>query len=192
MSKRRAGEPLPGHRGKTALHELMQRRQELENQIQLLSGRRGKTAFREQRQRSQELKDHIRRELRYEHMLYDTLKNAADSALGALCLWTLHYGTEAQVDSSINRFFRTEKGKPHSFVFKMHNAEDLEDMKMAMEELKVPKTRCFWENEELDIENVSSDVADIIKYWDQANGLQKSVARLAWLMQEKELNACLL
>lgn len=182
MSKRPAGEPLTGHRGKTALHELMQRRQELENQIQLLSGRRGKTAFREQRQRSQELKDHIQRELRYEHTLYDTLKKAADESARKLFLWTLHHGTEAQVDSSINRFFRTERGKPHSFVFKMHNAEDLEYMKMAMEELEVPKTRCFWEN----------DVADIIKYWDQANGLQKSVARLAWLMQEKELNACLL
>jgi hypothetical protein len=192
MSKRPAGEPLPGHRGKTALHELMQRRQELENQIQLLSGRRGITAFREQRQRSQELKDHIQRELRYEHLLYDTLKKAADKSARKLFLWTLHHGTKAQVDSSINRFFRTEKGKPHSFVFKMHNAEDLEYMKMAMEELEVPKTRCFWENEEHYIENVSSDVADIIKYWDQANGLQKSVARLAWLMQEEELNACLL
>ena len=188
-SKRPAGEPLPGHRGKTALHELMQRRQELENQIQLLSGRRGITAFREQRQRSQELKDHIQRELRYEHLLYDTLKKAADKSARALFIWTLHHGTEAQVDKSISRFFRTEAGKQHSLAFQISDADDLEDMKTAMEELKVPKERCFWENEELKKENSSGDKQDMQDYWDQADGLKVSVARLALLIHIGEKDA---
>lgn len=138
----------------------------------------------------QERRDQARRQarrerelqLRWQHTLYDPLKKAADESARALYIWTLHHGTEAQVDSSIGRFFRTEKGKDHSLAFHIDDADDLEDMKTAMEELNVPKERWFWENEDLD-KQMGLDIED---YWQQANSLKVKVARLAWLIKYEE------
>lgn len=120
--------------------------------------------------------------------VYDALKKAAAESAYAFLIWTLHHGTEAQVDDLIHSFFRTEEGKDHSLVFARGglDADILEEMKTAMETLRVPKGRCFWENEELDDECDSGDEVDIGDYWSQADGLKESVARLAWLMQNKE------
>lgn len=140
-----------------------------------------------------ERRDQMRRErelqLRWEHTLYDALKRAADESARALFIWTLHHGTEAQVDKSISRFFRTEAGKQHSLAFHISDADDLEEVKTAVEELKVPKERCFWENEELNKENSSGDKQDMADFWDQADGLKVSVARLAWLIHNEEKDA---
>ena len=57
-------------------------------------------------------------------------------------------------------------------------------MKTAMEELKVRKERCFWINEGGEILSKYNPIP--IKSWDQADGLKKSIARLAWLMQNDE------
>jgi hypothetical protein len=139
----------------------------------------------EWRERRDELRREYEQQLRWQHTLYDALKKAADESARALFIWTLHHGTEAQVDSSIGRFFRTEGGKQHSLAFQIDDADDLEEMKTAMEELNVPKERCFWKKEELD-KKMGLDIGD---YWYKANGLKVKVARLAWLMWCEEKDA---
>ena len=139
----------------------------------------------EWRERRDEMRREREEQLRWEHTLYDALKKAADESTRALFIWTLHHGTEAQVEESISRCFRTYDGRQHSLAFQISDADDLEDIKTAMEELKVPKERCFWQNEELNKENSSGDkqgMADFWDQWDQADGLKVSVARLAWLI----------
>ena len=141
------------------------------------------------RERRNQLRREYELQLRWQHTLYDALKKAADESARALFIWTLYHGTVAQVESSISRFFRTYDGKQHSLAFQISDAGDLEVLKTAMEELKVPKERCFWENEELNRENSSGDKPNIENYWNAADSLKVRVARLAWLMKYIEKDA---
>ena len=129
------------------------------------------------------------RQLRSEHTLYDALKKAADESARALFIWTLHHGTVAQVETSISRFFRTRDGRGLSYAFMGFDADDLDNVKTAMEELKVPMERCFWGNEEVNKENSSGDRLDMIDLWNAADGLKVRVAKLAWLMTYEEDDA---
>ena len=143
----------------------------------------------ERQERRDEMRREYERQLRWQHTLYDALKKAADESAHALFIWTLHHGTVAQVESSISRFFRTSEGRQHSLAYMDLCARDLEEMKTAMEEYKVPMERCFFENEELDKENSSGDKPNIENYWNAADGLKVRVARLAWLMKYEEDDA---
>lgn len=117
--------------------------------------------------------------------VYKALEEAAKQSVRAKRTWTLYQGPEDQVDNEISGFFRTEEGKDHSCVFgEEEDADILVEMKTAMEALKVPKERCFWIYEEGEILSQYNPIP--IKSWNQADGLKKSVARLAWLMQNEE------
>ena len=117
--------------------------------------------------------------------VYDAFNEAVEQSVRAKRLWTLDRGTEAQVNNEINGFYRTEKGKDHSSAFgEEENPKILVGMKTAMEELKVRNERCFWINEGGEILSKYNPIP--IKSWEKADGLKKSIARLAWLMQNDE------
>jgi len=118
--------------------------------------------------------------------VYDALKKADEESARALNMYALHHGTRAQVCEAINGFFRTDEGKDHSCAYAEKDDGDiLGEMEKACKELGVPKARWFWTNNDLD-DDYSDEEPDIQDYWDQADDLQVSVARLAWLMENDE------
>lgn len=119
-------------------------------------------------------------------MAHDLLREVVEKAQLALRKWTLSHGTLDHVCKAIDDFFRTEAGKDHSFAYMEKDDDDIiTEMKNAVKALNVPDARWFWTNNDLD-DDCSDEEPDIQDFWDEADDLQVSVARLAWLMENDE------
>jgi len=118
------------------------------------------------------------------------LLEVKDKAEFNLRKWTLFHGTEEQVDNLIKDFFRFEYTHQDSLAFSPSLADDddiLAEMKEALGKFNVPAERCFMFAEEGDLFGESDDEEpNMGDSFEAANDLQKSVARLAWLMENDE------
>ena len=113
--------------------------------------------------------------------IYDSLKNGADGAVRALHMYTLHGGTNEQVNEQVEGFYSNDEGQRASLAYNVYDDEDIpQEMKAALEKLEVPAERCFFKNKNL------PEQANLYDFWEASTEAQKSVARLAWLMEEDD------